>query len=407
MPGTEASRIDAADSTVSIFARPEGLGLVGHLPRTYVCAMMSTSVPWRKLLLLSVLPFSAIANLDTAQRYLSRSHQGWVLAALCGLSMLLPLLCLLPKPWLHRTWKGLALAAVGIAILSWMRIPIETVRVDRWELMSNFLDRLFHGDYPYLASSKFNVPPPVPFPWLYLVSIPAWLTGELGLFPFLTVALLVWAAPRRNRPLLVWALATSLPVWYEIAVRSNILANAALVGAFLMTQPGRTTSSVLKSAVLGGVVLCTRASFIAPVLIWAGHVFLARRQWKNALVWSATAVFVAVLPFALLIAIWGWPLFLEWNPLRYQGAIQSPWIPLAILFVSPFVGSRVKSVPDRLALSYAAVLVPMLTLLIPVLSDGSWVEINRGYFEVAFWNSALVLGLLAWSVVELERSDER
>lgn len=369
--------------------------------------MMSMTVPWRKWLLLSVFPFSAIANLDTAQRYLSREHHGWTLFVLCGLSMLLPLLCLLPKEWRRRTWKVVAIASVAIAILSWIRIPIETVRVDRWELMSNFLDRLFHGEYPYLASSKFNVPPPVPFPWLYLVSIPAWLTGEIGLFPFLTLALLVWASPLQSRPLLVWALATSLPVWYEIAVRSNILANAALVGAFLQTNPGRTTASVVKNAVLGGVVLCTRASFVAPILIWAGHVFLSRKQAKNALIWSATAIFVALLPFALLIAVWGWPVFSEWNPLRYQGSIQAPWIPLAILFASPCIGARVKSIPDRLLLSYAVALVPMLTLLFPVLCDGSWIQINRGYFEVAFWNSSLVLGLLAWSVTRADGYTDR
>lgn len=390
---------------MSNIGKPEVPSLVGPLPRTYVSPMMSTSVPWRKWLLLSVLPFSVIANLDTAQRYLSRNHQGWSLVVLCMLSMLLPLLCLLPQEWLRRTWKGLAVATVGIAIVSWLRIPIETVRVDRWELMSNFLDRLFHGSYPYLASSRYNVPPPVPFPWLYLLSVPAWLSGEIGLFPLMALALLVWAAPARSRPLLVWALATSLPVWYEIAVRSNILANAALVGAFLMTHPGRTTSSVLKSAVLGGMVLCTRASFIAPVLLWAGHVFLAKRKWKHALVWGAAASFVAILPFVLLVSVWGWSLFRDWNPLRYQGAIQPPWIPLAILFASPVIGSMVRSFSDRLVLSYAAVLVPMLTLLFPVLCDGSWIEINRGYFEVAFWNSALVLGLLAWAVARAAKLD--
>ncbi len=363
---------------------------------------MSKRIPWRECIVLSVLPFSVVANLDTALRYLSRVEQGGSFVVLCILSALIPFLCLLPDKWLRRTWKGLALAAVGIAIYSWAKIPIESVRVDRWELMTNFLHRLFHGEYPYLASSRYNVPPPVPFPWLYLISIPAWLTGEIGLFPFLCLALLVWVTPNRQRPFLVWALVTSLPVWYEVVVRSNIVANAALVGAFLQTNPGHKTSSIVKNAVLGGMVLCTRASFVAPVLVWTGSVFLASKRWKDASIWGGIAFLVAVLPFALLILVWGWPVFRDWNPLRFQGAIQSPLIPLTVLACSPWIGAALKKASDKFLVAYLVVLVPMLTLLVPIISDGSWRDDHRGYFEVAFWNSALVLGLLAWAVSKNE-----
>ena len=358
---------------------------------------MFKRVPWREGVLLSILPFSAVANLDTAYRYLSRVEHGGFLVFLSVLAALLPLFCLLPEISLRRTWKGLAVATLGIAVYSWFKIPIETVRVDRWELMSNFLHRLFQGDYPYLASSRFNVPPPVPFPWLYLASIPAWVTGEIGLFPFASLALLVWATPERYRPSLVLALATSLPVWYEVAVRSNIVANAALVGAFIQTDPGHKTSSMVKNAILGGMALCTRASFIAPILLWYGAVFLARKRWKDAWLWGLVATAVAGLPFVLLILVWGWPVFRDWNPLRFQGAIQSPWLPLSILVASPWIGAAVKSISDRFLVAYLMVLVPMMTLLVPILCDGSWRNSNRGYFEVAFWNTALVLGILAWA----------
>ncbi len=128
--------------------------------------LMPKSITWRKIVLSSVFFMSAVANLDTAQRYLSRVQDGGTLVFLCGLAFLLPFLCFMPEGWLRRTWKGLAVASVGIAVYSWLKIPVDTLRVDRWELMSNFLNRLFDGEYPYLASSRFNVPPPVPFPWL-------------------------------------------------------------------------------------------------------------------------------------------------------------------------------------------------------------------------------------------------
>jgi hypothetical protein len=366
---------------------------------------ISDRISWRTPAVVSVFVLSMVSNVDTAHRYLSRMERGWLLWAMCVAAGLLPLLCGLPSRWLSRLWKGLSIASILLVVVAWWRIPVETVRVDRWELMSNFLLRLFQGDYPYLASSRYNVAPPAPFPWLFLVGIPAWLAGEIGWFPLASLALLVWTAPRRVRPFLVVALATSLPVWYEVIVRSNIVANAALVGAFLLTKPGRDGAELARSGVLAGVVMCTRASFVAPVLAWAGSVFLADRQWKRFAIWGTVATFVALLPFALLIASWGWPVFRDWNPLRIQGSIQSPVGPFLLLAASPWIGSMAKSAIDRLWTAYAVALFPMLALLLPVLADGSWVLPNRGYFEVAFWNTSLVLGLLAWAVggTDLER----
>jgi hypothetical protein len=361
---------------------------------------------WRTPAVVSVFVLSMVSNIDTAHRYLSRMERGWLLWAMCASAGLLPLLCGLPTRWISRLWKGLSIGSLLLVVLVWWKIPVETVRVDRWELMSNFLHRLFQGDYPYLASSRLNPAPPAPFPWLFLVGIPAWLVGEIGWFPLASLALLVWTAPKRVRPFLVLALATSLPVWYEVIVRSNIVANAALVGAFLLSEPGRKGTGLIRNAILAGVVLCTRACFVAPVLVWAGSVFIARREGKRIAIWSAIAVFVALLPFALLIQIWGWPLFCEWNPLRIQGAIQSPIGPLLILLASPWIGSMAKSRIDRLWTAYLVVLLPMLALLLPVIVDGSWVLSNRGYFEVAFWNTSLVLGMLAWSVARSETEDK-
>jgi hypothetical protein len=346
-----------------------------------------------------------VANLDTAHRYLSRMERGWLLWTMCAAAGLLPLLNRLPGRWLARLWKGLAFASVLLVVLVWWKIPVETVRVDRWELMSNFLQRLFQGRYPYLASSHLNPAPPAPFPWLFLVGIPAWLVGEIGWFPLASLALLVWVAPKRVRPFLIMALTTSLPIWYEVIVRSNIVANAALVGAFLLSEPGRKGSRAAISGALAGVVLCTRACFVAPVLVWAGSRFVGRREGKLLAIWSGVAIFVAIAPFALLVLGWGWPVFRDWNPLRIQGAIQSPVGPFLILLVSPWIGSMAKSASDRLWAAYLVVLLPMLGLLLPVVADGSWMLSNRGYFEVAFWNTSLVLGLLAWSMARSGQED--
>lgn len=356
-------------------------------------AKFETALVWIVLIL------SMIANAETTQRYVSRVVSGWTLGSITALTALLPLACLVvSKRIQQRLYPWIVVLAAGLCVVIWHLLPVESLRVDRWELMSNFLHRLFRGDYPYLASSHLNVAPPAPFPWLYLVGIPAWAVGEIGWFPLASLVVLVFAAPKSARPFLVFALATSLPVWYEIVVRSNIVANAALVGAFLLTFPKRDVRSLVVSGVLGGIVLCTRASFTAPILVWAGAVFLAHRRWKDSVVWGAVATVVVLLPFALLIAIWGWPVFRDWNPLRVQSSIQAPWIPIAALLLAPWVGRATTTVFGRVAAAFVLALVPMLSFLIPSLLDGTFWTPTRGYFEVAFWNTALVLGLLAWAL---------
>lgn len=351
------------------------------------------------ILIWTVIIVSMLANCETTQRYASRVVSGWGLAILMVLTGLAPMLGLaIPARFQRKLYAWIGIFAVGFCIVAWHLVPVETLRVDRWELMSNFLYRLFRGDYPYLASSHLNVAPPAPFPWLYLVGIPAWAVGEIGWFPLASLVVLVFAAPKNTRPFLVFALATSLPVWYEIVVRSNIVANAALAGAFLLTFPKRDTRSLVISGILGGIVLCTRASFTAPILVWAGAVFLAHRRWKDAVVWGTVAAVVVLLPFALLIAVWGWPVFRDWNPLRVQSSIQAPWIPIAALLLAPWVGRATTTVFGRVAAAFGLALVPMLSFLIPSLLDGTFWTPTRGYFEVAFWNTALVLGLLAWAL---------
>jgi hypothetical protein len=343
-----------------------------------------------------VVGLSMVANAETVGRYASRAVMGWKLYCLVLLAAAAPAMILaVPKSVQRRLYPWIAFVAAALCIVAWHLVPVETLRVDRWELMSNFLHRLFQGEYPYLASSHLNPAPPAPFPWLFLVGLPAWAVGEIGWFPLGSLVLLVLAAPKQARGVLVFALATSLPVWYEIVVRSNIVANAALVGAFLLSRPSRKLSAVVVSGAFAGIVLCTRASFAAPILVWAGSEFLADRRWKDGAIWSTMAVVVAVLPFALLVVIWGWPLFYDWNPLRIQGSIQAPWLPLTALVLSPWVGAAAKSSKEKLVAAFWVSLIPMLSLLIPNVVDGTFFDLNRGYFEVAFWNTALVVGFVA------------
>jgi len=65
------------------------------------------------------------------------------------------------------------------------------------------------------------------------------------------------------------------------------------------------------------------------------------------------------------------------------------------------------SLEKRMAAAFWVSFLPMASLLVPTLLDGSFFNINRGYFEVAFWNSSLVLGLLAWSVTRADGYTDR
>ena len=62
-----------------------------------------------------------------------------------------------------------------------MKIPYESLNVDRWSVITSFWDNFFRNDYVYFAKSNVGNPPG-PMPFYFILALPFYLIRELGYF---------------------------------------------------------------------------------------------------------------------------------------------------------------------------------------------------------------------------------
>ena len=248
-------------------------------------------------------------NFLFAYKYMSRiSNLAWLLAVGLLTAQLL-MYFYQDKTCLsnHILIKGILITTVffwfGVLIYSHIKVPILSLNVDRWSVITSFTDACLHGDYPYYAKSHSgNLPGPMPF--YFLLAFPFYLTGELGLFSIAGYALAIgWILMHKDKipqiGFLAFFLLTSIFAIWEIAVRSNIFTNAILVlGLFIYIENWdfRFSWKFIILALLTGFLLSTRSVFILVYLIW----FLPY-VWRKELPFIRLCgfIFIAVIGFGL------------------------------------------------------------------------------------------------------------
>lgn len=68
------------------------------------------------------------------------------------------------------------------------KIPVATLNVDRWSVITSFWDSYFNNQYVYFAKSNVGNPPG-PMPFYFLLALPFYFIGELGWFSVMGVML--------------------------------------------------------------------------------------------------------------------------------------------------------------------------------------------------------------------------
>ena len=109
------------------------------------------------------------------------------------------------------------------------------IRVTRFPALHDWISRLLNGQYPYTSPAR-----PSGFPFLFLIAVPFYLLGDLGLlqiFAFLIFAYIIhyrFGSDGTNRLRGLLLLVLSPVFLYEIAVRSDLFSNMVLVIAFMI-----------------------------------------------------------------------------------------------------------------------------------------------------------------------------
>ncbi len=225
---------------------------------------------------------------------------------------------------LRARWPALLAMAwiAGFTILVHFAVPLEQLNVDRWSVITSFLDTLFAGEYPYAARSHLGNPPG-PMPVYFFLAAPFYALGWLESLSALGYLLAIFWLGRKGSIgiLSVLMLAFSPCLYWEVAVRSNIFTFALLVLIALQSFLRRRT---LLRAISVGLILATRSVFALAYVVYYAAIFRdsSTDRWRffRYATLSAGIFFLVFLPF---LVIWTEG-FLNLNPFIIQGSFLVP-----------------------------------------------------------------------------------
>ncbi|KGO92584.1 hypothetical protein [Flavobacterium subsaxonicum] len=297
--------------------------------------MKSFSTPLKRTLSLAIFLF---INLLFAYKYISRvTEYALPIAmaiALAGFFMWKK------KDSLTRFTSYLPYADIVILILFTLtcafvfkKIPVESLNVDRWSVISSFWDNYFNNKYVYFAKSNMGNPPG-PMPFYYIVALPFYLVGELGYFSLLGlfifyIILKYSSIQKQNITIILLLLTTSTAFLWEVACRSNLFVNGTLVLAsmiyFVKKQQLSSYWHYVISGILVGLCMSTRNVYAIPYLIlFLYYLKIKQVSFINLVVMGCIAVAVIALTFVPFV-IGYVEEFKVMNPFIVQGSFLLPF----------------------------------------------------------------------------------
>ena len=247
-------------------------------------------------------------------------------------------------------WADAAVLAIFIAgaAIIFNKVPVETLNVDRWSVITSFWDNYFEGKYVYYAKSHMGNPPG-PMPVYYILALPFYLMGELGFFSLLGIVafyvLSRYTIPRAYSSLALLLLCSSVFYMWEVTCRSNILINGTLVLASIVYfyNDGITNKykHLIITGILTGLCLSTRNVFAIPYIISFLYALTYKKvSFVNLIMVGCIALFVMALSFVPFVYNHVED-FKAMNPFIIQGSYLMPFsytlIFIALAFVFAFL----------------------------------------------------------------------
>lgn len=330
-------------------------------------------------------------NFLFALKYLSRYSSKYI--ELSILIILFYSFIWVKKDWVANFFKSLNIKNVYIfwiyiVLVSFVfyLIPKETLHVDRWSVIASFWDNYFNGKYVYFAQS-FDGNYPGPMPFYFILALPFYLLGELGIFSVLGIFVFMFLMKNKKNSNITTIyfilIASSLFYVWEVCSRSNIFINGVLIlysiAYFFKNYRKKTSSNVLFGIVFG-LLISTRNVFFIPYIIT--FLFALRTKiidFKNLSIVAITALLVFGIVF--LPFVWNhYDDFLKMNPFIIQSNYLMPFGYTLIFILLAFIISFfIKEENDVYFFSG-------LILFLTILFYFGYVVINNN-FELAFFES--------------------
>jgi hypothetical protein len=156
-----------------------------------------------------------------------------------------------------------------------MKIPYESLNVDRWSVITSFWDNFFKNDYVYFAKSNVGNPPG-PMPFYFILALPFYFIGELGYFSILGIVvflLLLRYNSRSNAVQSTYIILILFSVFYlwEVICRSNVFLNGTLILFSIVylfkSLENNKRHYLLSNGIIIGLLLSTRNVFVIPYIV--------------------------------------------------------------------------------------------------------------------------------------------
>lgn len=310
-------------------------------------------------------------------------------------------------PYLYRSkrfvWCFCLLALTGMLVLQYAIDPYA-IQVDRWSALHFPIRNLLSGIYPYTASTHLGGNAS-PFPVWQILHVPFYLMGNVGLSFFAVIAIFIWSCFKvqgRKKTLVVcMLLCSSVAVWYEVAVRSDLITNFLLLAAIINLVFHRmnlqwTDKQRWWIACAVGLLTSTRILVLIPITLLLLPYFIKMR-WHKQIAVALLAVAIFALTFAPF-ALWDWQEFYcfqnnPWALQTRQGNFSDfiLFIPFAV-----FLSMNHKGEARRYFRNVAVMLVVFIfvTFVHNMYIGENW-DLFSSTYDITYFSTAIPFCLLA------------
>lgn len=364
---------------------------------------------------ISIILFILI-NVLFVDKYTARMTEWHVVASIAYALFTFAVICAIPHllkrihyptKWVWVLACGMILTGIGIQYA----IDPMVLQVDRWSAIHHFLDGIFEGIYPYGQQTHLGGYGS-PFPVWQILHIPFYALNNVGLSIFVVLGVYIftlWKIYGNQVGLVAIVLLLLSPaLWYEIAVRSDLLTNLMLVAIlveWLMFYRVELSQRTIALGILAGLLLSTRLVAVIPLAVVYGYAFLKLDWKKQCLFISIVATVFALTMLPFLFWEGSTLLFFEYNPFVLQTR-QGSLLALG-LFAAIAIGITI-SQKENLQQRHVVTGGLLSCLVVIAFVEKMWMEhawdaLYSSMFDITYLSLALPFYIMAISRYEVKR----
>lgn len=349
-----------------------------------------------------------IVNVLFVAKYSARINETVSLCVTLSTVILYYVLFRLVIPYIYNRSKGLVLSFCLVAFMGMLAIQYAidpyVIQVDRWSALHFPIQNLLDGICPYSASTHLGGNAS-PFPVWQIVHIPFYLLGNIGLSFFVALALFIWSCWKvhdKDKALIISLLLfSSVAIWYEVAVRSDLITNFLLLATIInLVFPRLNQEWVEKKmwwiACAVGLLASTRLLVLIPILLLLLPYYF-RLKWHRQIVSFMLTLVVYALTFAPF-ALWDWEGFYHfqnnpWALQTRQGNLLDFifFVPLGIFLAMNYKGNAFRYYRNS---ALMLVVLVFVTFIHNMYSGANWNLFSPAY-DITYLSTCLPFCLLA------------